>query len=66
MHTKDQIVNNIKEYSAADIVQAIRSGEVSLYELSKSGNLSPLMKKRIEDQLAMPQGEVSTSEPDSR
>lgn len=51
MPTKEQIINNIREYSAADIVQAIQTGEVSLYELSKSGVLTPLMKKRIEDQL---------------
>ena len=51
MPTKEQIINNIREYSAADIVQAIQNGEVSLYELSKSGVLTPLMKKRIEDQL---------------
>lgn len=52
MPTKDQILNNIREYSAADIAQAIRNGDVSLYELSKSGCLSPLLKKRIEAQLA--------------
>lgn len=52
MPTKEQIINNIREYSANDIVLAIQSGEISLYELSKSGVLTPLMKKRIEEQLA--------------
>lgn len=52
MPTKEQIINNIREYSASDIVLAIQSGELSLYELSKSGVLTPLMKKRIEEQLA--------------
>lgn len=52
MPTKDQILNNIREYSASDIAQAIRNGDVSLYELSKSGCLSPLLKKRIEAQLS--------------
>jgi uncharacterized membrane protein YhaH (DUF805 family) len=51
MPTKDQILNNIREYSASEIAEAIRCGELSLYELSKSGNLTPLMKKRIEEQL---------------
>ena len=51
MATKDQIINNLREYSAADIVQAIRCGEISLYELSKSGKLTPLLKKRIEEQM---------------
>lgn len=52
MPTKEQIINNIREYSASDIVLTIQSGELSLYELSKSGVLTPLMKKRIEEQLA--------------
>ena len=52
MPTKEQIINNIREYSAADIVLAIQSGELSLYELRKCGVLTPLMKKRIEEQLA--------------
>ena len=52
MPTKEQIINNIREYSATDIVLAIQNGELSLYELSKSGVLTPLMKKRIEEQLA--------------
>lgn len=51
MPTKEQIINNIREYSASDIVLAIRSGELTLYELSKNGVLTPLMKKRIEEQL---------------
>ena len=51
MATKDQILNNIREYSASEIADAIRGGEISLYELSKSGNLSPLLRKRIEEQL---------------
>ncbi|MCM1139708.1 MAG: DUF805 domain-containing protein [Muribaculum sp.] len=51
MATKNQILNNIREYSASEIADAIRGGEISLYELSKSGNLSPLLRKRIEEQL---------------
>lgn len=51
MATKNQILNNIREYSASEIADAIRGGELSLYELSKSGNLSPLLRKRIEEHL---------------
>ncbi len=51
MATRNQILNNIREYSASEIADAIRGGEISLYELSKSGNLSPLLRKRIEEQL---------------
>lgn len=52
MSKKEQIITNIRDYSAADIARAIQSGELSLYELSKSGVLTPLMKKHIEEQLA--------------
>lgn len=52
MATKDQIINNLREYSASEIVHAIKCGEVSMYELSKSGKLTPLMKKRIEEQIS--------------
>ena len=48
MAAKDQIINNLREYSASEIVHAIKCGEISMYELSKSGKLTPLMKKRIE------------------
>ena len=51
MTTKDQIINNLREYSASEIVHAIKCGEVSMYELSKSGKLTPLMKKWIEEQM---------------
>lgn len=62
MLTKDQILNNIRVYSASEIAEAIRKGNVSLYELSKSGKLSPLLKKRIEDNLASIQEETEDSE----
>ena len=62
MPTKEQIINNIREYSAIDIVKAINKGEVSLYELSKSGVLTPLMKKRIEEQLACTEDNDSQNE----
>lgn len=52
MATKEEILNNLREYSASDIVHAIKCGEVTMYELSKSGKLTPLMKKRIEEQLS--------------
>ena len=51
MAKKEQILNNIREYSATDLVDLIRTGDITLYELSKSGALTPLMRKRIEEQL---------------
>lgn len=59
MATKDQIINNLREYSASEIVHAIKCGEVSMYELSKSGRLTPLMKKRIEEQMSSASEEVT-------
>ena len=59
MATKEQIINNLREYSASEIVHAIKCGEVSMNELSKSGKLTPLMKKRIEEQLADESVEVN-------
>ncbi len=61
MATKDQIINNLREYSASEIVHAIKCGEVSMYELSKSGKLTPLMKKRIEEQMACDSVEINST-----
>ena len=61
MLTKDQIINNLREYSASEIVHAIKCGEVSMYELSKSGKLTPLMKKRIEEQMACESVEINAT-----
>lgn len=60
MKNKEQIINNLREYSAADIVELIKCGDISLYELSKSGKLTPLMRKRIEEQLAMQDESIET------
>lgn len=51
MNTKEQIINNLREYDAGQIAEFIREGKLSLYELSKSGKLTPLMRKRIEERL---------------
>ena len=60
MKNKEQIINNLREYSAADIVKLIKCGDISLYELSKSGKLTPLMRKRIEEQLAIQDESIET------
>ena len=52
MATKSEILTNLREYSSDQIAEAINSGVVTIYELSKSGNLTPLMRKRIEQKLA--------------
>ena len=52
MNRKKDILTNLREYSSDQIVEAINDGVVTLYELSKSGNLTPLMRRRIEEKLA--------------
>lgn len=48
MATRAQILKDTRSYSAAEIADAINRGEVSIYELSKGGNLTPLLRRRIE------------------
>lgn len=49
MSVKEKILANIKEYSAREIAEAIIAGDVTYYELSKSGQFTPLMKKRVKN-----------------
>ena len=63
MATKSDILNNLREYTADQIVEAIKAGTVTVYELSKSGNLTPLMRRRIEERLAAKTTETSSSAP---
>ena len=52
MASKSDILNNLREYTSDQIAEAINAGIVTIYELSKSGNLTPLMRRRIEEKLA--------------
>lgn len=64
MTTKSDILNNLREFTADQIVEAIKAGTVTIYELSKSGNLTPLMRRRIEERLAAKTTETSSSAPE--
>ena len=64
MATKSDILNNLREFTADQIVEAIKAGTVTVYELSKSGNLTPLMRRRIEERLAVKTTETSSSAPE--
>ena len=64
MATKSDILNNLREYTADQIVEAIKAGTVTVYELSKSGNLTPLMRRRIEERLASKTTETFSSAPE--
>lgn len=63
MSRKNDILTNLREYSSDQIVEAIKDGVVTLYELSKSGNLTPLMRKRIENKLAAGSSAMSSERP---
>ena len=51
MATKQEILSNLRNYSSDQLAEAIHTGQITLYELSKSGNLTPMMRKRIEHKL---------------
>ena len=62
MSRKNEILTNLREYSSDQIAEAINDGVVTMYELSKSGNLTPLMRKRIEEKLATGSSATSNEE----
>ena len=65
MLTKNEILANLREYSADQIADAINSGVVTLYELSKTGNLTPLMRKRISEKLTACNSTLSSENKES-
>lgn len=64
MATKSDILNNLREYTSDQIAEAINAGIVTIYELSKSGNLTPLMRRRIEEKLAAKPSEAAQTAPE--
>lgn len=54
MAKKDKIIKNFNKYSVEEIAGAIREGQLTIYDLSKAGLLTPLMRRRIEADLAKP------------
>jgi len=51
MDSKSEIISNLREYSSDQIADAIMAGTITMYELSKSGNLTPLMRRRVEQKI---------------
>lgn len=64
MASKSDILNNLREYTSDQIAEAINAGIVTIYELSKSGNLTPLMRRRIEEKLAAKPSEAAQTAPE--
>lgn len=56
MATRKELFKNLKSYSPEEIAEAVREGEVSLYELSKEteGAFTPLLKKKVKAILEQP------------
>lgn len=56
MPTKKELLKNLRDYSPEQIADAVRSGVVSMYELTKetSGAFTPLLRKQVEAILATP------------
>ncbi len=52
MANKKDILKNIFKYNAEELAAAIKAGDVTLYELSKTGNLLPSTRRRINAILA--------------
>lgn len=59
MATRKQILNNPTAFSDEELAAAIRSGEVTVYELSKTGCLTPLRRRSIERAMTAPAPEVA-------
>lgn len=56
MVSRKELLKNLNKYSAEEIAEAVRLGEVSLYELSKEtrGAFTPLLKRRVKELVENP------------
>lgn len=57
MTSKKELFKNLQNFSPDEIAEAVRRGEVTLYELSKNTNgaFTPLLKRRVQTLLEKPQ-----------
>lgn len=64
MVKKKHLLNNLRDYSADEIAQAVYNGEVTIYELShnSAGAFSPLLRRRVEEILSSLQKGSDTHE----
>lgn len=67
MVTEKELLKNIRNYSPQEIADAVRSGVVSLYDLSKEteGAFTPLLKRQVKNILDSPTTENNTSSEES-
>lgn len=64
MNKKD-ILDNVQQYSVDQLVESIRSGVVTLYELNKytHGAFTPLMKRRVKAKLEAAESQPAAAAP---
>lgn len=67
MIQKKKLLNDLQQYSASEIAEAVRSGVVTIYELEKGteGAFTPLLRKRVENILAAPPEPAVEPQPQS-
>lgn len=60
MASKKELFKNLQNFSPDEIAEAVRRGEVTLYELSKNTNgaFTPLLKRRVQTLLEKPQRNI--------
>lgn len=67
MPSLKKILRNIEQYSPEELAAFVRNGDCTVYQLNKSGYLSPLVKRRIETLVAagdeQPAAEVAEATP---
>ena len=59
---KERILKNVGSLNEEELLNALRSGTVTLYELSKTGDLSPVKRRRLENMLAADPGQPKRRE----
>ncbi len=62
MTTKKELLENLQAFTADEIAEAVRNGDVTLYELSKESNgaFTPLLKRQVQTILDNPRTAPAT------
>jgi uncharacterized membrane protein YhaH (DUF805 family) len=65
MATKKELLANLRNYTPEEIADAIRVGEVTMYELGKyaGGQFTPLLKRKVKTLLAQPEVQPQPESP---
>lgn len=58
MTTKDNILDNLTEYSPRELAEYVDKGIVTWKDMRETGDLTPNLRKEIEEQIAQVENEV--------